>query len=140
MGYETKLPSGAILQVNAAPFADAQRLSQACAKELAPLKISASTELDLDFFKNIVCAVASSENIERALWPCLRRCLYSGVKIDDGTFEPEDARQDYLLVVSEVLKANVFPFWKGLLSKSGISTEGLMSAIPASYQGPTTTT
>lgn len=132
MGKEISLPSGAKLVANAAPFSEAKKLWQACAKELATVKIQASTELDVNFFKNLFCLAISSDEIEAALTPCLRRCLYAGSKIDDGTFEAEDARQDYLMVVGEVIKANVLPFSKGLLSKLGIDLKAMEEVFPAS--------
>lgn len=135
MGKEIDLPSGAKLTVNAAPFSEAKKLWQACANELAHFKINASTEMDINFLKDLVCVASSSERIEAALAPCLRRCLYAGAKIDDGTFEGEDARQDYLLVLAEVLKANVFPFFKGLLSKLGIDWEEVTKSFAQKSSG-----
>lgn len=130
MGKELSLPSGAKLVVNAAPFSEANKLWQACAKELARLKINMSTDVDINFIKDVICIASSSPEIEAALTPCLRRCLYGGTRIDDATFEEEDARQDYLIVVSEVLKANVFPFFKGLASKLGINVQALTENFP----------
>jgi len=131
MGKEISLPSGAKAVINAAPFSEAFKLWQACAQELAQLKISADTELNVDFLKNLFCIATSSEKIEAALRPCFRRCLYAGSKIDESSFEKEDARQDYFPVMEEVLRTNILPFLKGQLQKWGINLGQVTESIPA---------
>lgn len=130
MGKEITLPSGTIAVVNAAPFSEAYKLWQACAQELAQLKISTQTEINVDFIKNIYCIATSSEKIEAALRPCLRRCLYAGEKITEASFEKEDARQDFFPMMEEVLKSNILPFLKGQLLRWGINLAQLNDVIP----------
>jgi len=109
-----KLPSGAELSLNLAPFADALNLKQVLAGEALGIPISK----DLDHFellKMLACTGFSSKAIEAALQPCLKICLYNGIRIDSKTFEPIEARQDYLPILIAVTKENVEPFTKGLL-------------------------
>jgi hypothetical protein len=119
------LPSGAVLEINLAPFLDANSLNRAVAKEL--LKIKFDGELDLNdhnFIKDIICTAISSDDIMSALWNCFKRCTYNGVKMNQDTFENEDARGDYFTVCKEVLIENLRPFGKGLLSQfEGLNTE-----------------
>ena len=138
-GKIVRLPSGAKLVVNAAPFAEAKYLWQACAKELAHLKLSTLTEMGVDFVKNLFCIATGSMRIEKALRPCLGRCLYNGTRIDDATFEKEDARQDFFPVMEEVLKANVLPFLNGQLLKWGINPGQIKEFFPASKSEDKTT-
>jgi hypothetical protein len=137
MGYEISLPSGAKLKVNEAPFSEANRLLKVCANELAEIKLGGPWQNDLDLIKDLLCMAVGSTRIEAAAWPCMRRCLYTGVKIDDGTFEAEDARQDYLPVLAEMIKANVLPFTKGLSWKWVKDTAMMLRNIQKS---PNTTT
>lgn len=128
-GEEVSLPSGAKLIVKPAPFSEAKNLWRACSNELLRLKINMTTNIDVNFIKDAICIASSSPEIEAALIPCLRRCLYAGMRINDGTFEKEDARKDYLLVLAEVLKVNVFPFLEGPLSKLGIDLAALKESF-----------
>ncbi len=111
------LPSGAILEVGLAPFGVSKALYQAVLEEAKTLKIDSKDELDVNLFKDIFCAGFSSKRIESCLDECMKRTLYNGKKIDSMTFEPEEARQDYMLVCFEVAKANISPFTKSLYAK-----------------------
>jgi hypothetical protein len=117
---KVKLPSGAELEINLAPFSDANALNKAVARELAKLKLDKEIELnDPSFLKDLVCAAIASEDIMAALWVCFKRCTYSGLRITSETFEPEEARGDYFIICKEVLQANCLPFIKSLLSQFG---------------------
>lgn len=111
------LPSGAKLKITLAPFADAKNLYQALLEEMKTLKISAQTEIDVNFFKDLFCFGFSSKKVEQALEQCMKRCLLNGTRIDKDSFEPEELRQDYLIACIEVTKANIMPFIKPLLAK-----------------------
>ncbi len=112
-----KLPSGAELEICLAPFADAKRLHQALLKELRGVSIGGKNELH-DTLKNIVCTSFASPEVDAALAECLKRALYNGVKLDENTFEPAAARQDYEVVCFEVVVENVGPFMKSLYALS----------------------
>lgn len=109
-----KLPSGAELKVTLAPFDDAKVLSQCFLKEMRGVKIDGAMEIDYNFVKDIICTALYSPEIEVALWQCMKRATYNGLKIDKETFEPEEARQDYVEVCKEVALKNVAPFTKNL--------------------------
>ena len=112
-----KLPSGAELKINLAPFIDSKNLYQAVLEELKHLKIDAKTDIDVNLFKDIFCYGFSSVKVEKALEQCMKRCLLNGLKIDKDTFEPEELREDYLTCCLEVAKVNVMPFFKPLLAQ-----------------------
>lgn len=117
---EVKLPSGAVLVVNAAPFADSKKLYQAILKEMKVVHVNYDKETNLDFanaLKDSFCVGFSSTQIEDCLWECLKRCTYNGDKITNDTFEPTTAREDYSDVCLEVTKENVLPFGKSLYAK-----------------------
>lgn len=109
-----KLPSGAELQVNPAPFAIAKELFKNFAAELKTVRADAKLEIDTNFIKDIICTMISSEKIEASFNECAKRCLYKGQKIDAETFESIEARQDYLTVVQHVCWENIAPFTNGL--------------------------
>lgn len=116
---ELRLPSGAILKIGLASFAAAKSLFQAVSEEAKELKISAETEIDVSLMKDMFCVGISSKKIEAALWECMKKSTYNGLKITEETFEPEEARQDYLTVILEVAKENLAPFTKSLFAQYG---------------------
>ncbi len=117
---EFKCHSGAILKINAAPFKDARALYKAVLKEAKGVDVSSKTEIP-SLYKELFCVAFSSDEVEKALWACLNRCTYDNgngdLKIDDSTFEPVAARDDYLQVCMEVAKENVLPFGKSLYAE-----------------------
>jgi hypothetical protein len=114
-----KLPSGAELTVQPAPFADSKALYQAALDELKAMKLDPSDEVGVNLYKDLFCIGFSSKKIELALNECLKRCLYNGSKITAETWEPVEARQDYWQTCIEVAKENIDPFAKSLLSEYG---------------------
>lgn len=117
---EVVCPSGAVLKITLSPFAIAKGLYQCVLKELKGLNIDSKTELTT-LYKEIFCTAFSSKEVESALFECFKRCTYNSgkgdLKIDESTFEPEQARQDYMTVCIEVGKENILPFTKSLLSE-----------------------
>ena len=109
------LPSGAELTVNIAPFKDAKALFQALLKEWKDM----GPDLPSNLGKMFSSAFSSLE-VEKALWPCLTRCLYNGEKITPDVFEPDEARQDFIPACLEAVSDDITPFTKGLFSESKI--------------------
>ena len=122
-----KLPSGAELKLNVAPFADSKALYQALLDEAKNLKLDPKAEMDVNFFKDIFCYGFSSKKVEECLYVCMKRATYKGAAITDESFEPEDCRQDYFQVLYEVARANVAPFTKSLYAQLKVLSEGLQS-------------
>lgn len=114
---EKKMPSGAILKITLAPFKDAKALYQAVLEDVQGLKLNPKDDVDVNLFKDLFCIGMSSKKIELALVECMKRVLYNELKIDDRTFEPESAREDYFQVCIEVAKANIAPFVKNLMQQ-----------------------
>lgn len=119
---EIKLPSGATLKISVIPFAAAKALYQAILEEARSVKFDASTDM-ASVIKELVCVGFSSKKVEVTLWECMKRCLYNSgngdLKIDDSTFEPATARQDYSLICLEVIMECISPFMKGLSAELG---------------------
>lgn len=117
---EVTLPSGAVLKIQPAPFADAKTLYQALLREMRGISISGGATDAGDIIKNVFCAGFSSPEIDVALQKCLTRCIYASggkeLKIDKDTFEPVECRQDYVKACVEVTKENVDPFAQGLFA------------------------
>jgi len=114
---EKIMPSGAVLKITPAPFAEAKALYQAVLEELRGVNLDPNAEIDTNLFKDIFCVGLSSKKIETALAACMKRATYKDLKIDDQTFEPLEARQDYVLVCFEVAKENIAPFAKSLYAE-----------------------
>jgi len=118
---EKKLPSGSTLKFSLAPFADAKALYQACLEEMRGLTVDPREEIDVNLFKDLFCVALSSKKIEAAVWDCLKRATYNNgkgdLKISSDTFEPLEARQDYIPACFEVAKENIAPFAKSLYAE-----------------------
>ena len=75
-------------------------------------------DLSQDTVQHLAMTLLSSEQIEAALWPCMGRASYNGLKINPGLFENAEIRCDFLEVMKEVLGYNLIPFSKNLGSLS----------------------
>jgi hypothetical protein len=78
--------------------------------------------IDLLAFKDTILKLLSSKAVYAGVWTCLASCTYTApgteapVRITKSTFQPEEARQDFLPAAWEVLTLNVTPFFGSLAS------------------------
>lgn len=114
---EVTLPSGAKLEITLAPFEAAKTLFQAVLEEMRGLKLDPNADIDVNLYKDLFCTGFASKKVEAALAECLKRATYNGVKISKDTFEPVEAREDYMQVMLEVAMENLKPFTKNLLQQ-----------------------
>lgn len=133
---EVTLPSGAILQITLSSFPVSKELYQTILEEFKHLNLDGEKEIDPNLFKDIFCTGFSSKKIEKCVWKCMEKAVYNKLKIDENTFEPEEARQDYTTVLMEVAKANVNPFLKSLYAQYSKVLEILQK--PRASERPTT--
>lgn len=115
MNKDIDLPSGAKLHISLAPFAAGKALYQAVLEEARDLRINDDAEVDVNLFKDLFCAGFSSKKIDKALDECMKKATYNSVKVSSDTFEPMEAREDYLDVCWEVAQFNLLPFTKSLM-------------------------
>lgn len=117
---EVKLPSGAVLKITLSPFKEAKALYQAILKEAKSVGVSKDMDV-VALYKELFCVGFSSEEVEKHMWVCFQRCTYNSgkgdLRIDESTFEPLEARADYMQVCIEVMKENVLPFVKSLYAE-----------------------
>lgn len=115
-----KLPSGAVLKVAPSPFAPAWALYQSLLGELKSITVTKEPDVAA-LFKDLFCHGFTSPEVERCLWVCFGRCIYSDkrgdLKIDKDTFEPVETRQDFMDVCMEVARENVLPFVSSLYAE-----------------------
>jgi hypothetical protein len=140
MNKEVVLSSGAKLEITICSFQVCNSLVKALLKQAKNIKIEGDMELDLkeaikggqyNFFKDIVCSLISSDEIESLLFKCFERCLYNKKKVNADLFDNDiDARGDYFEVAWEVGKFNVSPFTKNLLSKFSTIIQQTSTNIP----------
>ena len=118
---EIVLPSGALLKIQLAPFAEAKALYKAVLKELKTIKLDMGEDSKRELPSYILeafCITLSSDEIEAAAHRCMSRCLYNGVRIDmKETWEPVDARGDYTSAMIAIGKENLVPFGKALFAE-----------------------
>lgn len=132
--------SGASVRINLAPFKDAMALKNALTKELSNSGIEIGN-LEVKDVKNLdkskifntlingLLAIDSSEVIQNQLFKCLVRCTYNNEKITEFTFEKEEARCDFYEIAIECVKANLSPFFQGIISKLNINAESLLDTL-----------
>ena len=114
---EVKLPSGALIRIQPAPFKASKALYQSLLVELKAVSLDLKSEL-ASLYKDLLCTAFSSPVVEAALWDCMKCCTYDSagakIKVTESTFEPVEARGDYLIACVEVAKDNIAPFMKSL--------------------------
>lgn len=115
---EVTLPSGKILSIQLAPFEDSRELQSAVLDELKGVEVNVSGQME-NLAKNLFCSAFSSKRVEKALHKCMERALYDGIKISRDTWEPAEARGDYMQACVEVAKENLLPFVKSLFAEYG---------------------
>ena len=111
---EIILPSGATLKITLSSFAVSRELYKAFLEEMKKIKLEATSEIDVNLFKDIACELIASPKFEKALWECMKKATIDDLKVTEDSFESEEARGDYISVVVEVAKANIMPFMKNL--------------------------
>ena len=120
--------------INTAPMEDVQRLKAVILNEIkkSPIGIKLTggetslfeKELDftgiIDFVKNTLIGIDTSEDFTDAVFKCLEYCTYKKVyKIDKELFDREDipeAREDYYEIIFACVEENLRPFIKSLIS------------------------
>lgn len=133
---EVDLPSGAKLKIQLAPFADSKALYQAVLEELRGVTVGDDQEIGVNMLKDLFCTGFSSKKIEAALLKCMKKALYNDLPITDDTWEPAEARVDFMKVLLEVAKENISPFVKSLSAEFSLVRE-ILRNDPALRQ-PTT--
>lgn len=132
---EFTAPSGAKVVINAASWEEANKLKKAIERALA---LSPSLHV-----MQMVFLVDSSDEVEKAMWGCLVRCLRNDQKIVPETFNPVEARADYYEIVAECLKENLSPLVVSLrskLSEYGITVPQAMENADANRESKSPTT
>lgn len=136
------LPSGAQLNITVAPFADAHALLKAILRSVKGMSLPQNiSEVDMSMagiagnpqlFGTVVdkiLSVAVSDDVEKALFKCLERTTYDGVKIHPVIFDDpkytDRIREDYYSICLKVIEANCKPFFKTAFSELLASTQTL---------------
>lgn len=131
--------------INCAPVKDVLKLKEVILKELiryplglklkeeqSNIKELLDKEIDMtgliDFIKNTLLSIDTSEEFLDAVFECLKYCTYKTTyKIDMDLFDNKsvpEAREDYYEIILTCIEENLRPFAKGLIStwKTLVST------------------
>lgn len=130
--FKSELTGNRIV-INPASFSEAIRLKNVLFGELKShslgLKLAGNTnellqkEIDftsvLDFLKDVLIGADISEDVNNALWDCLKHCTYQTTyRIDESLFDKVPAaREDYYEIIISCIEENLRPFIKSLVSK-----------------------
>ena len=132
MTHKITLPSGAELEITEAPFRIAEALNDALMEECGALQAQLSSEIDVKaLLSRVVLKGFSSKKIKAAVWDCMARATYKGVKITQDTWEPTEARADYYVTCYHVAEVNVRPFMKDLSAQF----EPIVKTLTKSFLG-----
>jgi hypothetical protein len=122
---------GAKLVINCASMAQMKALKRALLIEIKNTKCGlklkgkgvnlADKEVDvsevLDFLKDVIISIDISDDLDRALEPCLNLCTYNNFRMSPSFFdEHPEALNDYYEIIVEVIKTNLNPFMKSLVT------------------------
>lgn len=138
--------TGNTVVINCASMRDVQRLKQVIFNEVkkSPIGIKLvngdksllEKEIDftgvIDFIKNTLIGIDTSDEFMEAIYNCLQYCTYKKVyKIDEALFDNEaipEARQDYYEIIFACIEENLRPFIQSLIStwKTHIKTNKLL--------------
>lgn len=128
---KVSLPSGAELEMTLAPFMEGERLFSATAECLKGVKVDGNTDVsdltsNLNSLKDMFLSCLTSQAMKEAILACLKRCTYNKQRITSwDIFDDIQAREDYLAVCWEVVKFNLTPFMKSLISKFNEVTKNI---------------
>lgn len=86
----------------------------------------------VNILTNTMLEVDSDPKVNAALLECFVSCTYKSERITQRTFDDVNARKDYYLIVRECLKANLLPFYEGLISESKGLLSKFLQESPAS--------
>lgn len=127
--------------INTASFKDVQRLKQVILNEFKKSPIGVKLigkdktlfekDIDftgvIDFIKDTIIGIETSEEFNDAIFACLQYCTYKKVyKIDEALFDNEavpEARDDYYEILVACIEENLRPFIKSLISTWKTLTE-----------------
>lgn len=128
---KVSLPSGAELEMTLAPFMEGERLFSATAECLKGVKVDGNADVsdltsNLNSLKDMFLSCLTSQTMKEAILACLKRCTYNKQRITSwDIFDDINAREDYLAVCWEVVKFNLTPFTKSLISKFNEVTKNI---------------
>jgi len=132
MTKEFKGQSGAKIVINEAEWDEVKTLKNCIFKEilkynldidmtgvttLAELKdaLGKSIPNAINLVKNIALGCDSSPDFEKAVFACLKHCLYDGIQITDNLFnDKKESRKDYYIILQACLEVNIYPFFTWL--------------------------
>lgn len=113
MNQVVKLPSGKELEITPTPFRISNALFKVFLEKSNQVEIKGQADLG-NLVRQVFVVGLSEDKSEAALWDCMKYALYDKLKIDKDTFEPIQAREDYMSVCWEVAHYNLAPFLKDL--------------------------
>ncbi|MFA5659361.1 MAG: hypothetical protein WC900_08765 [Oscillospiraceae bacterium] len=137
-----KIFNGKELDITLGSFQEADNLFKAVCRALKGNKIDLPDSLKSDLstgqlsgILDMLLSVISDDEIESCIFECAKRCGIGPTheKINIEYFEKEENRQEYIPVMLEIAKANLFPFMTGITSSLGApDIQKIMSTLQKS--------
>lgn len=127
---QLKGTTGKIITINPAKFKHTKLLRECIARELMKHKIDIGNPKTLEqisknikenigelinLLKDVLLGLETSQEFNNVIWLCLQECTYDNAMITEQLFDDiPEYREDYDLIVMEVVKENLRPFLKSL--------------------------
>ena len=118
MEYKSEA-TGARIVINPCSLVEAFKLKNAIQKALLSQNLNIEQIIDVDIM-TVIMSLDSSEDVFECMFECLKKSLYNDNAIKPDVFDDVKAREDLYEIFFNCIKVNIYPFFKTLLSKSGI--------------------
>lgn len=118
---EKTMKSGVKFVITEAGFGDAHALLTALLAEAKGVQLGENPmDMDVSVLKDIAIGAVTSKAVNEAMWKCLQKASYDGVRVEPGLFDDPKigsaARSDYFEMAWECIRVNCGPFFAGALS------------------------
>jgi hypothetical protein len=132
---EFTLASGAKLSVTEAPYRDTMSLQRSLLSAVKGFPIGDDImNMDLSVLKDAILSVATSNDVEVALFRCGARATYDDVKVTESLFDDPKmglrAREDFYEIAWKIIEVNCGPFFKQPFSRLKAVFPGTPTASP----------
>ena len=122
--------------ISASPFIDASELRDALLKSIKGIQVSPELlKTDVTAMKDALIEASTSPEVRVALFKCLERATYDGVRVNVGLFDDpqlgERAREDYYNMAWKAVEVNCLPFLRRISSLLKAGFEKAPSVSPA---------
>jgi len=121
--------NGKKLRITKASFSEAMALQRAVASSLEGKHFPKGMDDNVDEIIHAVLSAATSSEVEEALFTCARRAMVGEEKITRDFFEDSERWEHYYPIMFEIMKENLYPFFKRIFSGSSVLSQKIADIL-----------